>query len=59
MLQDIDGNRKTEVGYFAEKVCELGKKYDVPTPINEQLLRTIRIIEEMNALHLKMNSTKI
>ncbi|MEW9670075.1 ketopantoate reductase family protein [Ammoniphilus sp. 3BR4] len=47
MLQDVEAGRKTEVEYFAGKVCELGKKYDVPTPINEQLYRMIRIIEEM------------
>lgn len=50
MLQDIDGKRKTEVEYFAGKVCELGKQYGVPTPINDQLLRMIPILEKMNAL---------
>lgn len=52
MLQDIDGKRKTEVEYFAGKVCELGKEYDVPTPINKQLLRMIPIIEEMNTINI-------
>lgn len=56
MLQDIDGKRKTEVEYFAGKVSELGRKYNVATPINEQLLRMIPIIEEMNALDLKKGS---
>ncbi|MHA6253368.1 ketopantoate reductase family protein [Oceanobacillus sp. CAU 1775] len=50
MLQDIDNKRKTEVEYFAGKVCELGKQYHVPTPINDQLLRMILIKEKMNAL---------
>jgi 2-dehydropantoate 2-reductase len=49
MLQDIEGNRKTEVEYFAGKVVELGKKHQIATPINEQLLRLIPIIEDMNA----------
>jgi len=48
MLQDIEAGRKTEVEYLAGKVCELGKKYGVPTPINEQLFRIIRIMEEMS-----------
>lgn len=50
MLQDIEGKRKTEVEFFAGKVCELGQKYNIPTPINDQLLRLIPIIEEMNTL---------
>ncbi|WP_394232222.1 ketopantoate reductase family protein [Niallia oryzisoli] len=50
MLQDVEAGRKTEVEYFAGKVCELGKKYGVPTPINEQLYKMIRIIEEMEKL---------
>lgn len=59
MLQDIEGNRKTEVEYFAGTVVELGKKYHVPTPINEQLLRMITIMEKMNALDVKASSVNI
>ena len=47
MLQDVEAGRKTEVDYFAGQVCELGKKYGVPTPVNDQLYKIIRIIEEM------------
>ena len=47
MLQDVEAGRKTEVDYFAGKVRELGKKYNVPTPINDQLYRTIHIIEDL------------
>ena len=50
MLQDVEAGRKTEVEYFAGKVCELGEKYQVPTPVNDQLYKIIRIIEEMNKL---------
>lgn len=59
MLQDIEGKRKTEVEYFAGKVVELGTKYDVPTPINEQLLRMISIIEEMHALNMDKTHVNI
>lgn len=51
MLQDVEAERKTEVEYFAGKVCELGKKYGVPTPVNEQLYKIIHIIEEMQKLN--------
>jgi 2-dehydropantoate 2-reductase len=47
MLQDIEAGRKTEVEYFAGKVCELGKQYGVPTPVNDQLYKIIHIMEEM------------
>lgn len=50
MLQDIEAGRKTEVDYFAGKVCELGEKYQVPTPVNHQLYKLIHIIEEMAEL---------
>lgn len=59
MLQDIEAGRKTEVEYFAGKVVELGKKYNVPTPINDQLLRMIPIIEEMNVLDTKMENSMV
>lgn len=47
MLQDVEAKRKTEVEFFAGKVCELGKKYNIPTPVNEQLYKIIRIMEQM------------
>ncbi|MET3576872.1 ketopantoate reductase family protein [Bhargavaea ullalensis] len=47
MLQDIEHGRKTEVEYMAGKVIELGEKYGVDVPENRQLLKVIRILEEM------------
>lgn len=48
MLQDMEAHRKTEVEMFGGTVCELGKKYGVPTPINETLYRLIRVLEQKN-----------
>jgi 2-dehydropantoate 2-reductase len=45
MLQDIEAGRKTEVDLFAGTVVGLGKKYGVPTPVNEILLRILRVME--------------
>jgi 2-dehydropantoate 2-reductase len=45
MLQDIEAGRKSEVDLFAGTVVGLGKKYGVPTPVNETLLRIIRVME--------------
>ncbi|MBC8456458.1 MAG: ketopantoate reductase family protein [Deltaproteobacteria bacterium] len=45
MLQDVEAKRKTEVEMFAGKVIELGKKYGIPTPVNQTLYRLIKVIE--------------
>jgi 2-dehydropantoate 2-reductase len=45
MLQDAEACRKTEVEMFAGKVIELGKRFGIPTPINEELLRKLHSIE--------------
>ncbi len=47
MLQDIEAGRKTEVEYFAGKVCELGNAFGIATPVNETLYRIIRTIEHV------------
>jgi 2-dehydropantoate 2-reductase len=49
MLQDIEAGRKTEVEMLAGKVIELGRKLNVPTPINQQLFDAIRKIEAENS----------
>jgi 2-dehydropantoate 2-reductase len=46
MLQDVEAGRKTEVEIFSGAVCDLGRKYGVPTPVNDLLFRIIRAIEE-------------
>jgi 2-dehydropantoate 2-reductase len=45
MLQDVEAGRKTEVEMFAGRVIELGRRYDVPTPVNQRLFDQIRKIE--------------
>ena len=46
MLQDIEAGRKTEVEMFAAEVVAQGRKYKVPTPVNETLLLMIQILEK-------------
>jgi 2-dehydropantoate 2-reductase len=46
MLQDVEATRKTEVEMFAGKMTELGKTYGIPTPVNQTLLRMIKVIEQ-------------
>ena len=45
MLQDIEARRKTEVEIFGGKVVELGKKYHVPTSVNQTVYQIIRLLE--------------
>ena len=47
MLQDIEAGRKTEVEMFSGVLREMGRKYGVPTPVNDTLHRMIRTLEQM------------
>jgi 2-dehydropantoate 2-reductase len=47
MLQDIEAMRKTEVEIFAGTVIELGIKYEVDTPVNNFIYKSIRTLEKM------------
>ena len=49
MLQDIEAGRKTEVEIFGGKVVELGETHGVPTPVNQTVLRIIRVLEQHSA----------
>jgi 2-dehydropantoate 2-reductase len=46
MLQDIEAGRKTEVELFAGTVIELGRRYEVATPVNDILWLMIRSLEQ-------------
>lgn len=45
MLQDIEAGLKTEVEIFCEKVVDLGKSHNTPTPVNQTLLQIVRVLE--------------
>jgi 2-dehydropantoate 2-reductase len=46
MLQDIEAGRETEVEIFGGKVLALGRTHGIPTPVNETVVRIIRVLEE-------------
>ena len=46
MLQDIEAGRRTEVDIFAGKVIELGKTFNIPTPVNDFLFHAIKFLEQ-------------
>ena len=45
MLQDIEAGRKTEVELFAGKMVTLGRRYAIPTPVNQTVLNMIHVLE--------------
>lgn len=45
MLQDMDAHRQTEVAMFSGKMIELGKQFDIETPVNDMLFRLIKTLE--------------
>jgi 2-dehydropantoate 2-reductase len=46
MLQDIEAHQKTEVEVFSGRVISLGKQYNIPTPVNERIFNTIKMLEK-------------
>jgi len=47
MLQDVEAGRKTEVEMLAGTVIELGKRYGIPTPVNQKLFDALQQIEAL------------
>ena len=45
MAQDVEAKRFSEVELFAGTVVKLGKRYDVPTPVNQELYQQIKLAE--------------
>lgn len=45
MCQDMEAKRHSEVELFSGAVLELGKKYHIPTPVNQELYDRIQWIE--------------
>lgn len=47
MFQDVEACRKTEVEMFAGTVIEMGKRYSIPTPVNQRLFDELKRIEAL------------
>ena len=45
MLQDIRNGKKCEVDAINGVVCEVGRKYNVKTPVNDRIVEVIKKIE--------------
>jgi len=53
MNQDIMKNKSTEIDFLNGKIAELGRKYHIPTPVNETLVCAIKFLEEKNGIPRK------
>jgi 2-dehydropantoate 2-reductase len=53
MCQDIMKKRKTEIDFLNGRIVELGRKSNVPTPVNETLVHLVKFLEEKNELSRK------
>lgn len=42
MAQDVEAGRKTEVEYFSEKICRLGRELGIPTPLNDEIYQKLK-----------------
>ncbi len=45
MCQDLMKRKKTEIDFLNAKIVELGRKHDIPTPVNEALVGLIKFLE--------------
>lgn len=45
MLQDIENKRRTEIDFINGKIVELGRKYQIDTPVNSALVALVKSIE--------------
>jgi 2-dehydropantoate 2-reductase len=53
MYQDVVRDKKTEIDFLNGKVVELGRKHNIPTPVNETLVGLIKFMEEKNGISRK------
>jgi 2-dehydropantoate 2-reductase len=45
MLQDLQKGRKCEIDAINGVVCETGRKFNVPTPMNDKVVEIVKKIE--------------
>lgn len=45
MLNDIERGKKTEIDFLNGVFVDLGKKHNIPTPVNETIVRLIKFLE--------------
>ena len=54
MVQDRRAGRKTEIDFINGAVVRLGKKYGIPTPVNETVVELVHAYEESDSMRDKL-----
>ena len=49
MLQDLRRGKKCEIDAINGVVCEFGKEFGVPTPVNDRIVKAVKMIEAGDA----------
>ncbi len=57
MLRDLDRGLKTEVNFINGAVCDMGREYNVKTPLNDKIVALVREIENKDRL-VSLNNLK-
>ena len=55
MLQDVLKGKPCEIDAINGVVCEWGKKYGVPTPVNDKIVEVVKKIEDEGLRPMKAN----
>jgi 2-dehydropantoate 2-reductase len=55
LLNDIERGRKTEIDFVNGIFVELGKKHQIPTPVNETIVRLIKFLEARYGRDKRLN----
>jgi len=50
MCQDVMKGKRTEIDFLNGKIVKLGRKHQIPTPVNETLTSLIKFLEEKNGV---------
>ena len=50
MYQDLMKGKQTEINFLNSKIVELGRKHNIPTPVNETVVSLIKFMEEQNGV---------
>jgi len=58
MLQDVLGQRPTEIDAINGKIVEQGQMFGIPTPINEALTSLVRVIQNNYTAEVAENAEK-
>ncbi|MFX1511894.1 MAG: ketopantoate reductase family protein [Promethearchaeota archaeon] len=58
-LIDVENRKQTEISFLNEKIAEIGKKHNVPVPVNQAITALVKIIDAFNKRDQQYINTKV